>query len=95
MNVHGRSESPTARSSARPTAAGSGHLSLWYWKGSLSDKLLATARRGVPGVRGLKVKGSQVPDGDIDSKVRTKLIVVFLFGARHFLRDLAAGAMTL
>ncbi|MFD5950110.1 ABC transporter substrate-binding protein [Streptomyces collinus] len=69
----------TAEGSA---SAGSGHLSLWYWKGSLSDKLLATARRGVPGVPGLKVKGSQVPDGDIDSKVRTSL------AARAYVPDL-------
>ncbi|MGN9762775.1 hypothetical protein [Streptomyces sp. SD31] len=38
---------------------------------------------------GLKVQGSQIPDGDIDSKVRTGLAAR---GARHFLRDLAAGA---
>ncbi|MFD5158930.1 ABC transporter substrate-binding protein [Streptomyces hawaiiensis] len=63
-------------------SAGSGHLSLWYWKGSLSDRLLATAARGVPGVPGLKVKGSQVPDGDIDSKVRTSL------AARAYVPDL-------
>ncbi|MEW2809660.1 extracellular solute-binding protein [Streptomyces massasporeus] len=69
----------TAEGSA---SAGSDHLSLWYWKGSLSDKLLATARRGVPGVPGLKVKGSQVPDGDIDSKVRTSL------AARAYVPDL-------
>ncbi|MEU5299048.1 ABC transporter substrate-binding protein [Streptomyces umbrinus] len=63
-------------------SAGTDHLSLWYWKGSLSDKLLATARRAVPGVPGLKVKGSQIPDGDIDSKVRTSL------AARAYVPDL-------
>ncbi|MEV5103396.1 ABC transporter substrate-binding protein [Streptomyces massasporeus] len=63
-------------------STGSDHLSLWYWKGSLSDKLLATARRGVPGVPGLKVRGSQIPDGDIDSKVRTSL------AARAYVPDL-------
>ncbi|MFJ8712900.1 ABC transporter substrate-binding protein [Streptomyces violaceus] len=63
-------------------SAGSDHLSLWYWKGSLSDKLLATARRGVPGVPGLRVRGSQIPDGEIDSKVRTSL------AARAYVPDL-------
>ncbi|MEU9189919.1 extracellular solute-binding protein [Streptomyces sp. NPDC048484] len=63
-------------------SAGTDHLSLWYWKGSLSDKLLATARRAVPGVPGLRVKASQIPDGDIDSKVRTSL------AARAYVPDL-------
>ncbi|GAA2898295.1 hypothetical protein GCM10011428_09440 [Streptomyces violaceus] len=63
-------------------STGTDHLSLWYWKGSLSDRLLATARRGVPGVPGLRVRGSQIPDGEIDSKVRTSL------AARAYVPDL-------
>ncbi|MFF3377360.1 ABC transporter substrate-binding protein [Streptomyces sp. NPDC002680] len=68
--------------SSGSASVGTDHLSLWYWKGSLSDKLLATARRRVPGAPGVKVKGSQIPDGDIDSKVRTSL------AARAYVPDL-------
>lgn len=66
-------------------SAGTSHLSLWYWKGALSDKLLATAKRGVPGVPGVRVQGSQIPDGDIDSKVRTSL------AARAYVPDITVA----
>ncbi|MCT9080491.1 ABC transporter substrate-binding protein [Streptomyces fulvoviolaceus] len=71
--------------SAGSASAGSDHLSLWYWKGSLSDELLATAERGVPGVSGLKVQGAQIPDSDIDSKVRTSL------SARAYVPDITVA----
>ena len=71
--------------SSGSASAGTDHLSLWYWKGSLSDKLLATARRGVPGRPGLRVRGSQIPDGDIDSKVRTSL------AARAYVPDITVA----
>ncbi|KMS69939.1 ABC transporter substrate-binding protein [Streptomyces viridochromogenes] len=66
-------------------SAGTSHLSLWYWKGALSDELLATAKRGVPGVPGLRVRGSQIPDGEIDSKVRTSL------AARAYVPDITVA----
>ncbi|MEW1722336.1 extracellular solute-binding protein [Streptomyces sp. NPDC093109] len=63
-------------------SVGMDHLSLWYWKGALSDKLLATAARAVPGVQGLKVKGSPIQVSDIDSKLRTGM------AARAYVPDL-------
>lgn len=71
--------------SSGSASAGTDHLSLWYWKGALSDALLATAKRGVPGVPGLKVQGSQIPDGDIDAKVRTSL------AARAYVPDITVA----
>ncbi|MFI1734653.1 ABC transporter substrate-binding protein [Streptomyces acidicola] len=71
--------------SSGSASAGTDHLSLWYWKGALSDQLLATAERGVPGMPGLKVRGSQIPDGDIDSKVRTSL------AARAYVPDITVA----
>ncbi|MFJ3668641.1 ABC transporter substrate-binding protein [Streptomyces sp. NPDC090106] len=65
-------------------SAGTDHLSIWYWNGALSDKLLATAARGVPGVPGLKVKGSPIA-GDYKSRIRTSL------AARAYVPDLAAA----
>ncbi|MET8980212.1 ABC transporter substrate-binding protein [Streptomyces sp. NPDC004539] len=66
-------------------SAGTDHLSLWYWKGALSDKLLATARSSVPGVPGLRVRGAQMPSGEIDSKVRTSL------AARAYVPDITVA----
>ena len=63
-------------------SAGTDHLSIWYWNGALSDKLLATAARGVPGVPGLKVRGAPIA-GDYKSKVRTSM------AARAYVPDLA------
>ncbi|TPQ16194.1 ABC transporter substrate-binding protein [Streptomyces sporangiiformans] len=63
-------------------SAGTDHLGLWYWNGALSDKLLATAARGVPGVPGLKVKGSPIA-GEYESKLLTSL------AARAYVPDLA------
>ncbi|MFJ2905265.1 ABC transporter substrate-binding protein [Streptomyces sp. NPDC087212] len=71
-------------STSGSVSAGTDHLGLWYWNGSLSDKLLATAARGVPGVPGLKVKGSPIA-GDYRSKIRTSL------AARAYVPDLAAA----
>ncbi|MEU3617795.1 ABC transporter substrate-binding protein [Streptomyces sp. NPDC006872] len=66
-------------------SAGTDHLSLWYWKGALSETLLSTAARAVPGVPGVRVRGAQIPDGDIDSKVRTSL------AARAYVPDLTVA----
>ncbi|WAU80413.1 extracellular solute-binding protein [Streptomyces sp. Qhu-G9] len=63
-------------------SAGTDHLSIWYWQGALSDKLLATAKRSVPGVPGLKVKGSPIA-GDYKAKLRTSM------AARAHVPDLA------
>ncbi|MDX2935046.1 ABC transporter substrate-binding protein [Streptomyces ipomoeae] len=63
---------------------GTDHLGIWYWKGSLSEKLLATAERGVPGVPGLKVKGSPIA-GEYKAKIRTSL------AARAYVPDLAVA----
>ncbi|GAV43046.1 ABC transporter substrate-binding protein [Streptomyces acidiscabies] len=71
--------------SSGSASAGTDHLSLWYWKGALSEKLLATARSAVPGVPGLKVRGSQMPSGEIDSKVRTSL------AARAYVPDITVA----
>lgn len=71
-------------SSSGSVSAGTDHLSIWYWNGALSDKLLAVAARGVPGVPGLKVKGSPIA-GEYKSKIRTSL------AARAYVPDLAAA----
>lgn len=65
-------------------SAGTDHLSIWYWNGALSDKLLAVSARGVPGVPGLKVKGSPIA-GDYKSKLRTSM------AARAYVPDLACA----
>ncbi|MGW0709874.1 ABC transporter substrate-binding protein [Streptomyces sp. NPDC002643] len=65
-------------------SAGTDHLGIWYWQGSLSDKLLATAERGVPGVPGLKVKGSPIA-GEYKAKIRTSL------AARAYVPDMAVA----
>ncbi|MGX1473691.1 UNVERIFIED_CONTAM: cellobiose transport system substrate-binding protein [Streptomyces canus] len=63
-------------------SAGTDHLTIWYWNGSLSDKLLATSARGVPGASGLKVKGAPIA-GDYRGKLRT------VMAARAYVPDLA------
>lgn len=63
-------------------SAGTDHLSIWYWNGALSDKLLAIAARGVPGVAGLKVKGAPI-SGEYRAKLRTSM------AARAYVPDLA------
>ncbi|MFJ2211029.1 ABC transporter substrate-binding protein [Streptomyces sp. NPDC101062] len=90
-------------------SAGTDHLSIWYWNGALSEKLLAASARSVPGVSGLKVKGSPIA-GDYKSKLRTSMaaqayvpdlacvnsgISEFFPDEQEFLdlRDLGAGAV--
>jgi len=63
-------------------SAGTDHLALWYWKGALSEKLLAASARQVPGVEGLKVKGAPIA-GDYRGKLRT------VMAARSYVPDLA------
>ncbi|MFI6928856.1 ABC transporter substrate-binding protein [Streptomyces sp. NPDC050287] len=68
--------------SSGSVSAGTGHLSVWYWSGALSTRLLAVSRKGVPGVPGLKVEGAEI--GDTYGKLLTGL------AARAYVPDITA-----
>ncbi len=71
--------------SPRSASAGTDHLSVWYWPGALSNRLLAVSAKGVPGVAGLKVVGSPTTVGDsLYTRLRTSL------AARAYVPDITA-----